>query len=173
MELLAKLIDLIAEFILDILPFKIVKQYEHGVVLRVGRYHKNIEAGWHWKIPFFDDVMLCKNTITTLETGTQSLTTADDKNVTLSAIVKYKISNPKKFLLEVTDATDAISDITQGKIKQLLANKSWLEAKELKEEEIKDLAGKECTEWGIKIIYVTITSLTQARVYKLYNSNEQ
>ena len=172
MEILVKLLDIVVEFLLDILPFRIIKQTEHGVLLRVGKFKKRIEGGWLWKIPFFDEVMLCKNTITTLATDSQSLTTKDDKNIIVSAIIKYKVANPQKFLLEVADAVDAISDITQGKIKQLMANLTWEQIKDIKEAEIKDLAAKECVEWGIKIMYVTIVNLSQTRVYKIYNSNE-
>jgi len=100
----------------------------------------------------------------------QSLTTVDGLEVTIEAIVKYKISNAKKFLLEVYDADDAINDITQSKIKELVNLSTWEELRRLKDSEIKDLIQKESTEWGIKIYYVTITDLVRTRCYKLINS---
>jgi len=147
-----------------------VNEFEHGVILRFGKYKKTVEAGMVWKIPFFDNVMLCRNTVTTMGIKNQSLTTVDGLEVTIEAIVKYKISNAKKFLLEVYDADDAINDITQSKIKELVNLSTWEELRNLKDSETKDLIQKESTEWGIKIYYVTITDLVRTRCYKLINS---
>jgi regulator of protease activity HflC (stomatin/prohibitin superfamily) len=101
----------------------------------------------------------------------QSLTTKDHEQVTIEAIVKYKIINAKKYLLEVDDSADAINDITQGKIKELVTSKTWEEVREMKDEEIKGLVENESKQWGIKIYYITITSLVKTRVYKLINNN--
>jgi regulator of protease activity HflC (stomatin/prohibitin superfamily) len=171
MELIAHLLEFIKSFWYNIIPFAIINEYEHGIILRLGKWHKNIEAGFIWKIPFFDCVMHCHNTVTTMAIKNQSLTTKDEHQITIETIVKYKISNAKKYLLEVEDSIDAINDITQGKIKELIINRNWEEVKSLKDIEIKDLVSKEASEWGIKIYYITITSLVKARVYKIINSN--
>lgn len=171
MEIIAHLIEFIKQFWANVIPFYIINEYEHGVVLRMGKFHKSIEAGFIWKIPFFDTVIHCHNTVTTMAIKNQSLTTKDEHQITIEAIVKYKIINAKKYLLEVEDSIDAINDITQGKIKQLVTSVTWSELRELKDEQIKDLVEAESKQWGIKIYYITITSLVKTRVYKLINSN--
>ena len=97
----------------------------------------------------------------------QSLTTTDGECIAIEAIVKYKIQNPKKYLLEVEDAVDAINDVTQGVIKDLVMTRTWKEVKEITNDDIKSLVAPEAKEWGIKISYVTITSLVKARTYKI------
>jgi regulator of protease activity HflC (stomatin/prohibitin superfamily) len=44
-----KLIDLVVTFIHDILPFKIVDQWEAGVHLKTGKFHRVVSPGLNWK----------------------------------------------------------------------------------------------------------------------------
>ena len=117
MDIFSPIIDIVKETWDTIKVCHIVKEYEHGVLLRAGKFHSRIEKGIVWKIPVIDDILLVHNTITTMVVQEQSLTTKDEKNVVIGGIVKYKITNPKTFLLEVEDVIDAINDITKGKIK--------------------------------------------------------
>lgn len=177
MEIVGHLIEFIRSFWDNLLPFHIVNAYEHGVILRFGRYHKDVEAGLVWKIPFFDNVMLCRNTITTINLNSQALTTKDGQAVTTDAIVKYKIINPQKFLLDVHEVEDAISDITQAKIKEIVTATNWEDlhldvhdgSKDggKTDDKIKALVYKEILKFGIKVDYVTLTSLVKTRVYRL------
>lgn len=171
MEILIQLLDFIKSIWNNLLPFVVLNQYEHGVILRLGKWRKDIEAGVTWKIPFVDTVLHCHNTVTTMAIRNQSLTTKDDHPITIESIVKYKIINAKKFLLEVEDSVDAINDITQGKIKGIVTHLNWDEVRELKDEQIKKEVTTEALQWGVKIYYITITSLTKTRVYKLINNN--
>lgn len=170
MEIIAHLLEFVKSFWFNIIPFVVVNEYEHGVILRWGKYYKSIEAGFIWKIPFVDEVLDCRNTVTTMAIKNQSLTTLDEHAITIECIVKYKIFNAKKFLLEVEDSVDAINDVTQGKIKELVNGKTWDELKQLKDTEIKDAVHNEAKDWGIKIYYVTITSLVKTRIYKIINN---
>ncbi len=47
-----KLIDLIVTFIHDILPWKIVDQWEEGVHLRTGKFKKIVKPGLNFKVSF-------------------------------------------------------------------------------------------------------------------------
>jgi regulator of protease activity HflC (stomatin/prohibitin superfamily) len=171
MELVSQLFNFMLQFWHNMLPFYVINAYEHGIILRLGKFLKSIEAGFGWKIPFADEVLHCRNTVTTMAIKNQSLTTLDGKQITIESIVKYKIINAKKYLLEVEDSIDAINDITQGKIKELVNAKNWADIRVLKDAEIKELVGNEAREWGIKIFYITITSLVETRVYKIINNN--
>ena len=52
-----KLIDLVVTFIHDVLPWKIVDQWEAGVHLRTGKFYRTVSSGLNWKIPFFDQIL--------------------------------------------------------------------------------------------------------------------
>lgn len=171
MEFIGYIIDIIKSIWFSLIPCYVINEFEHGIVLRFGSWYKDIEVGFHWKIPFVDSVLKCRNTVTTMSIQNQTLTTLDGEQITIEAIVKYKINNAKKYLLEVEDTTDAINDITQGKIKEIVTNKTWNEVRLLQDAEIKEAVSIETIKWGIKVYYITITSLAKARVYKLINDN--
>lgn len=167
MEIISNIVEVVKEFWEHLSPFYIVKEYEHGVLLRFGKFHSKVSAGLVWKIPLVDDILTARNSITTIPIQEQSLTTKDGKNVVISSIVKYKITNAKIFLLEVDDALDAINDITKGKIKELVINRTWEEVKQLKDTELIEPIAEEVKNWGIKVYYITITDLALVKTIRL------
>jgi regulator of protease activity HflC (stomatin/prohibitin superfamily) len=148
-------------------PAYVVREYEGGIVLRNGNFKKDVTTGFHWKLPFFDEVILCLVATETLEVDSQSLTTKDDKNIVVKGIIKYEIRNPQKYLLKVRDVSDAISDIAQVKIKQIVMNKTWEECRGDIDKEITEAVKKEAVRWGIGVEYVGITTLAIIRTIRL------
>jgi len=168
MSFLEQLLDLIRDFWDRIFPFSIVPQYESGLVLRFGLYHRQPKSGFVWKWPFIEEVITCRNTTTTMNVEPQTLTTKDGKNVIVSSIVKYRIVDPKIFLLEVEDAFDAIADICQGETKRLIVDRTWDECttNDL-DNEIQKKTKSSAKRWGIDVDLVTITELAIVRSYRL------
>ena len=72
-----KLIDLMVTFINDILPWKIVDQWEEGVHLRIGKFRRTVKPGLQWKIPFFDQIMATSVITQTVNLKPQTVTSAD------------------------------------------------------------------------------------------------
>ena len=118
--MLDSLIQWLTSIIEHISPFVIVKQYENGIQLRFGKYMRSLNPGLYIKIPFIDEILTQHVVLTTLSLPAQSLVTSDNKNIVVEAMVKYKITDAQIFLLEVYDSVDAVSDISQGIIKELI-----------------------------------------------------
>lgn len=166
--LLSHLLQLISEWWEAIKFWHVLNQYEHGIILRLGRVlKKNMHIGINWKWPFIDTVLTCHNTTQTFNTESQSLTTVDGKSVIVAAVIKYQIVDPFIFLIEVENAVDAIGDITMGKIREIIINKTWEECKNLKNTDIKNSIKTEAERWGIEVSMVTLTTLTESRSIRL------
>jgi regulator of protease activity HflC (stomatin/prohibitin superfamily) len=167
-----KLIDLLITWIKEIIPFVIIPSYEEGVVMRGGKFNKLIKCGVHFKIPFYDDVLTQHIVMTTLSLPAQSLYTIDNQNIVVKGVVKYKISDTKTFLLEVYDAKDAISDMTQSIIKNIITSKTM---KECLREDIDNLLTKksrvEVRKWGVDVQQVTLTDLAPIRSFRIINDS--
>jgi regulator of protease activity HflC (stomatin/prohibitin superfamily) len=168
-----KLIDVIMTFIEEIFPFIIINQYDLGVILRFGKYSRTLEPGFHWKIPFVDRGLTHTVVTTTLSIPAQSVTTKDEKPVVVKSVVKYNIDNIKDFLLEVYDAKDAISDMTQSIIREQINGRNWSECndKEFDNTVTKKLR-TEMKKWGIFIQKVTMTDIGIIRSMRLFNETE-
>lgn len=165
-----KLVELLSTWIKEILPLTIVPSYEEGVMLRAGRYYSTLKPGVHFKIPFFDEILTQHTVMTTLSLPAQSLYTADNQNVVVKGVVKYKIADVKTFLLEVYDAKDAISDMTQSIIKNIVTSKTM---QECLQDEIDNILTKksrvEIRKWGVDVQQVTLTDLAPIRSFRIIN----
>lgn len=168
MELLSQIIELVKEFWERLMPFFIVNHYDSAIVLRFGKFTgKEYGAGIHWKIPLADSVNEVRKTTTTLNVRPQSLTTKCGRAIVISAVIKYSIQDATKFILDVENAADAIGDISQGKIKAIVASKTWEELQTLKDVELKNKIKDEAAYFGVKISFVTITDLAQIKTLRL------
>jgi len=165
-----KLIDLLSNWIEQILPLFIIPDYEMGVVLRFGKYKKIVGPGIYFKIPFFDQVLSQHVVVTTLSLPPQSLYTKDKQNIVVKGVVKYRISEVKTFLLEVYDAQDAISDMTQSIIKNIIMDKTLDECIDPEiDNTLTKKARVEAKKWGVEIQQVTLTDLAPIRSFRLIN----
>jgi regulator of protease activity HflC (stomatin/prohibitin superfamily) len=165
-----KLVDLIVNWIDQILPIVIIPSYEEGVVMRFGRFKRVISGGVYFKIPFFDEVLRQHVVVTTINLPAQSLYTLDKQNFVVKGVIKYRISDVKVFLMEVYDAQDALSDMTMSIIKNVVIS---LPAEKCIDPELDNILTKkarvEAKKWGVDIQQVTLTDVAPIRSYRLIN----
>jgi regulator of protease activity HflC (stomatin/prohibitin superfamily) len=121
-----KLVELLTNWWIEIKPLVIIRDYEEAVMLRFGVFKKVLKPGLHFKIPMFDEVIDQHVVVTTLSLDAQSLYTLDKQNIVVKGVIKYKISDVKTFLLEVYDAQDALSDMSQSIIKNVIMSMTWM-----------------------------------------------
>ena len=165
-----KLIEIISNWWLQITPVIIIRDYEEAVLLRFGKFKAVLKPGMHFKIPMFDEVIDQHVVVTTLSLDAQSLYTKDKQNIVVKAVIKYKISDVKVFLLEIYDAQDALSDMSQGIIKNVIMSMSM---DECTDSELDNTLTKkvrvEARKWGVEVQQVTLTDLAPIRSYRLIN----
>jgi membrane protease subunit HflK len=167
-----KLIDVLLEWWNHVLPFIIIRDYEEAVLLRFGRFNQVLLPGIHFKIPFFDEVIDQHVVVTTLSLDAQSLYTQDRQNIVVKGIIKYKIADVKTFLLEVYDAQDALSDMSQSIIKNVIMSMTLEEC--IDPEMDNTLTKKvrvEARKWGVDVQQVTLTDIAPMRSIRLINDN--
>ena len=167
-----KLIEIISHFWLQIIPVFIVRDYEEAVLLRFGKFKKLIKPGLHFKFPFIDEVIEQHMVVTTLSLDAQSLYTKDKQNIVVKGLIKYRIADVKTFLLEVYDAQDALSDMSQSIIKNVIMS---MTLEECTDSELDNTLTKkvrvEARKWGVEVQQVTLTDLAPIRSFRLINDN--
>ena len=165
-----KLIEIVSHWWLQLVPFVIIREYEEAVLLRFGMFNRVMLAGIHFKIPLIDEVLDQHVVVTTLSLDAQSLYTKDKQNIVVKAVIKYKISDVKTFLLEVYDAQDALSDMSQSIIKNVIMSMSM---DECTDSELDNTLTKkvrvEARKWGVEVQQVTLTDLAPIRSFRLIN----
>ena len=167
---LESIFNWLLERLKDVLPLFVVLQYQEAVLLRGGKFKKVLAPGVYFKIPIYDEIIYQIVVTTTLSLPAQSLTTKDSKDIVVKGMVKYKILDTKIFILEVFDAIDAISDITQAVIKNIVMESSWQECLGTEvDNEITKKARSEIKKYGVHIEQVTLTDITKTRSIRLFN----
>lgn len=167
-----KLIEVITEWWAQLVPGIIIPNYEEAVLLRNGKFIKVLGPGFHVKLPIFDEVISHHVVVTTLSLSAQSLYTQDKQNIVVKGVIKYKISDVKIFLLEVFDAQDALSDMTQSIIKNIIITTPLESCLDL---ELDNLLTKkvrvEARKWGVEIQQVTLTDIAPIRSYRIISDS--
>jgi regulator of protease activity HflC (stomatin/prohibitin superfamily) len=161
-----KLIDLIVTFIHDILPFKIVDQWEEGVHLRFGKFSKVVKPGMVYKIPFFDQIITTPVITQTVNLTAQTVTSLDEKSVVLNSIVRYHIVDVEKFLLGVMHANDVLVDTTQGIIRDMVENTYWDDLVDLTSIVTPEV-NNAVENWGILVEQVSFPTLGEITTYRV------
>jgi len=166
---LDRLFDFLADF-MDLFVFWVVlDEYEEGVVLRLGKYKKSLGKGLHLILPCNIDNVLVDNVVpTTDEIGEHSLVTADGKAVLIDGIVRWRIEDIRKILLEVEDSDDVLIDSTSGVLSQLVSEYEYedLRSKEFKSELMRT-ARRIARKSGVEILDIQITDLAQPIVLQV------
>lgn len=156
-----------------ILPFCIVAEYEGGVLLRFGRYKKNLKKGINWKIPLVDYIISTYVTIDTLSLSNVNITTTDSRTITVGAAIEFDVYDVKKYLIDMNDARSNLIDISRGILADYLTDCKWHEIKDKKNlTKIKNKLKKETLNIGVDIKRVLITDIALTTTYTLIKDSE-
>ena len=167
-----KLIDLLSDWWSYITPFVIIPTYEEAVLLRFGHFKKVLGPGFHVKLPLFDEVISQHVVVTTLSLAAQSLYTKDKQNIVVKGVIKYRIADVKTFLLEVFDAQDALADMTQSIIKNIIISSSLEQCIDPEMDNVLTKKTRmEAKKWGVDIQQVTLTDIAPIRSFRIINDS--
>lgn len=167
-----KLIEVITNWWSYLTPFIIIPSYEEAVLLRFGKFKSVLTPGFHVKLPIFDEVITHHVVVTTLSLAPQSLYTKDKQNIVVKGVIKYRIADVKTFLLEVFDAKDALSDITQSIIKNIIISMSLDQCIDIEIDNILTKKARvEARKWGVDIQQVTLTDIAPIRSFRIINDS--
>ena len=159
--MLDRLFELIATSLNSLVPWVVLEPYERGVYLRLGRFVREVEPGFHWVIPCHIDTIYHENVVPRTERlSGLATTTSDGRSVGFDAVITYRISNIQKAILEVNDLKDAIADSCAGTIGTTLSNVTW---EEIRHGDVVDRLTAECRKrgwkWGVEIQSVQLTGI--------------
>jgi len=146
--------------------FVTVQQGTIAVVTVFGKYRRILEPGLNFKIPFIDKFWVVFTVPQTVDLLSQTLTTKDGKNIVLKGIIRYKIEDPKKYLISVNSARDVLVDTVQGVIKNVIEDFTWGDATKL-DTLITEKSKVMVKDWGIKVEQVTLVDFSLIKTYRL------
>lgn len=153
-------IAVLAVLILAGLAFRVVRQYERGIILRWGRMVGVKDPGLNIIIPFVDQLIRVPLRIVTYVLEPQEVITRDNVTVKVDAVVYFKVIDPGKAIINVEDYSQAIvqlalttmrSVLGQSDLDELLAHRDQIN---LRLRQIIDAQSEE--PWGVRATLVEI-----------------
>jgi regulator of protease activity HflC (stomatin/prohibitin superfamily) len=171
--MLDKLIDLLVQFLEAFRIVYVINEYEKGIVLRMGKFHRELDPGWHWIVPLYIERVMVDNVVPrTMNMGTMALTTRDGVQVGIGIIATARIHNIQKALLGVEGVDDAMRDVCYAEVAKVVHTHSW---DELQSEDINEVMLKACRPkafaYGIEIMRVQISDLTKGKSLFLWKQS--
>jgi len=124
-----KLIDLLIEFIGLFQCFVYVDEYEKGVVLRQGRFHRTVGPGMRWILPLnLEQVLVDNSKPAPMYLDVQSIPTLDDYACNIQVGVIWRIWDIKTWIIDIEDAEDMLGMLCSGVVYDVLQETKWVDA---------------------------------------------
>jgi regulator of protease activity HflC (stomatin/prohibitin superfamily) len=149
----------------DVLGFKIITQYEQGIVFRFGRILPGIrQPGLTWVNPFTDRLRKVNMQIVTAAVPAQEAITRDNVTMRVDAVVYYRVIDPVKAIINVQNYTFAISQVAQTSLRSVIGQSDMdqlLSEREKVNAHLKEVID-EPTEgpWGIRVERVEVKDVS-------------
>ncbi|GAM69770.1 hflK protein [Vibrio sp. JCM 19236] len=116
------LIAVIAVFVWFASGFYTVGEAERGVVLRLGKYDRQVDPGLNWRPRFIDEVTTVNVQAIRALQASGLMLTKDENVVTVQMGVQYRVSDPYKYLYRVTNADDSLRQATDSALRAVIGD---------------------------------------------------
>jgi len=155
--LLTYLIPLVV--IILVLGIKVIKQYEKAVVFFLGKYTGMKGPGLIFIIPLFQRMVRVSLRTITMEIPSQKIITKDNVSIDIAAVAYYKIVKADKSVLEIENVYNAINQISQTTVRNVIGQFSLDELLGHTVDintKIKNVIDKHTEPWGVQVSAVEI-----------------
>ncbi len=151
----------LAFFIILILSqaIKILREYERGVVFRLGRLAGTKGPGLVLIIPFIDKLVRVSLRTVAMDVPPQDVITKDNVSVKVNAVLYFRVLDPAKAVIEVEDYLFATSQLAQTTLRSVLGQAELdelLAEREKINEHLQQIIDSQTDPWGIKVSLVEV-----------------
>ncbi len=158
--LLAVLVVVVATVaLLGAASVRVLREYERGVVFRLGRLINQKGPGLTLLIPAVDRMVRVSLRTVTLRIPHQEVITRDNVPVKVAAVVYFRVIDPTKSVVEVEDHVNATLQIAQTTLRSVLGKAeldTLLSERESLNESLQQIIDEHTEPWGIKVSVVEI-----------------
>ncbi|HAF70614.1 MAG: hypothetical protein XD60_0752 [Acetothermia bacterium 64_32] len=138
---------------------KIVREYERGVIFRLGRLVGAKGPGLFLIIPIVDKMVKVDLRTITLDVPPQEVITRDNVPVNVNAVVYFRVMDPQAAVVEVLDFIEATRQISMTTLRSVLGRAELdeiLAEREKLNQQLQEIIDEHTDPWGIKVITVEI-----------------
>jgi len=156
-------LTLIFFFILIIAyAIRILREYERGVIFRLGRMVGAKGPGLILLIPVIDKMVKVSLRVVTMDVPEQDVITRDNVTVRVNAVVYFRVMDPIKAVIAVEDYLYATSMISQTTLRAVLGQAdldSLLSERDRLNDQLQKIIDEDTEPWGIKVTKVEVKNV--------------
>lgn len=138
---------------------KIIRPWEKGVVVRLGRYHSTLDSGINFVVPFIDEVIRVDMREQVINVEPQKVITKDNVVVLVDAVIYTKVIDPVKAEFEIENFELAATTLAQTTLRNLIGDKTLDEtliARDTLNAALRDTLDEATHNWGVKVTRVEL-----------------
>ena len=138
---------------------RVLKEYERGVVFRLGRLIGAKGPGLFLLIPIVDKMQRVSLRIVAFDVPPQDVITKDNVSVKVNAVVYFRVMNPERAIVEVEDYLYATSQLAQTTLRSVLGETELdelLAERDTINSKLQTILDEQTDDWGIKVSAVEV-----------------
>jgi regulator of protease activity HflC (stomatin/prohibitin superfamily) len=144
------------------LSLRVVRQYERGVVFRLGRLQSVREPGLRIIIPVVDVMKKVSLRIVTMPIQSQGIITRDNVSIDVAGVAYFRVVDAAKSVIAIESISTAIGQIAQTTLRNVVGQHSLDQA--LSETDainvnIREILDRTTTEWGVVVTLVELKDI--------------
>jgi regulator of protease activity HflC (stomatin/prohibitin superfamily) len=144
------------------LAVRIVKQYELGVLFRLGRVQGLREPGFHVIVPLVDVLHRVSLRIVTMPIQSQGIITRDNVSVDVSAVAYFKVVDAVKSVVAIESVNAAIDQIAQTTLRKVVGQHTLdqtLSETDSINKDIREILDVSTLDWGVEVTLVELKDI--------------
>jgi regulator of protease activity HflC (stomatin/prohibitin superfamily) len=138
---------------------RIVKEYERGVIFRLGRVTGVKGPGLFWLIPLVDQMRPVDLRVITLDVPTQEAITKDNVTVKVNAVCYFRVLNPEAAVVNIANFLLATQQIAQTTLRSVLGQSELDELLSERDQinlQLQQIIDEQTEPWGVKVSVVEV-----------------
>jgi regulator of protease activity HflC (stomatin/prohibitin superfamily) len=158
----AAILVVLAVFVLP-LSVRILREYQRGVIFRLGKLLGAKGPGVIFLIPLVDRMVRMDLRIVTIGVAQQEIMTRDNVPATVDAVVYFRIISPTDAVVKVEDFLKATSLIAQTTLRSVLGQASLddlLSQRDVINKKLQEIIDRQTEPWGIKVTAVEVKDVS-------------
>lgn len=144
-----------------ILPqaLRILREYERGVIFRLGKLLRAKGPGLIFLIPIVDRMVKMDLRVVTIDVSKQEIMTRDNVPATVDAVVYFRVVDPTAAVIKVENFWKATSLISQTTLRSVLGQSpldDLLSQRDIINQKLQEIIDRQTEPWGIKVTAVEV-----------------
>ena len=144
---------------LAISMFRVLREYERGVIFMLGRFYRVKGPGLIIVIPILQQMVRVDLRTVVMDVPTQDVISRDNVSVQVNAVIYFRVMDPERAIIQVENFLEATSQLSQTTLRSVLGQHElddMLAERETLNADIQTILDKQTAAWGIKVANVEI-----------------